>query len=229
MKDTHHGQFLAVLILAAVMFPLLATQAAYRSTTPTLINEDTRTPEQVHQAVNWRGIRSDYARAMMIYRSLLRNGYTDVDPPSMDNLPLIRTYLDPVLLDEYITTQKVEDPVVPIEQITREFPEQEKRLLRLYVRAGYCPESLRKSFISGLLELCLRLAGPKATTEPVQGLLNEQAALRRLRYRPAVDGGEFLPPRSLMLRLKVQEDAKKVTDREMQVPLRFQRAAPEVE
>ncbi len=60
---------------------------------------------------------------------------------------------------------------------------EERELLRRYVRARACPESLRRSPIAGFYELCLAIVGSGAAETLPQGLLNHTAyTTRTLRH-----------------------------------------------
>lgn len=55
----------------------------------------------------------------------------------------------------------------------------ERELLRKYVRARACPESLKLSPVSGFYELCLSLVGAGVSDSLPKGLINHTAYLNR--------------------------------------------------
>jgi len=59
-------------------------------------------------------------------------------------------------------------------------PDPEGRsLLRRYARAGFCPESLKRSEIPNFYQTCLKLAGKSVTTDFVKGYHTDSAKVRR--------------------------------------------------
>lgn len=63
---------------------------------------------------------------------------------------------------------------------TEDVGTKERLLLRKYVRARACPESLKLSPISGFYELCLSLVGAGVSSSLPTGLTNHTAYLKRM-------------------------------------------------
>ena len=179
--------------------------------------EDLRTEEQRRQAMNWRSQRRFYAQAMRVYRRLLARGVEGLEPPDINTIATLRRYLDPPLLRQYLQSLETRTaaPLVPTWD-TRNLPSHERQLIRNYYRAGYCPESLKLSFVQGLYDLCIQLVGPEARSEPLRGFLSDKAFLRQ--------AAPTSPRASLKLLMEVQRNARKIRNRPMQLPLRPQQA-----
>lgn len=88
---------------------------------------------------------------------------------------------------------------------TENIDPQGRALLRRYARAGYCPDSLKRSSIPNFYEMCRKLVGEDASPTFTKGFLNDSIKVRR-----AVDN---LSIPQFKLRMQMLEQARDSSNR----------------
>lgn len=147
-----------------------------------------------------RAQRRAYWRAIEQYQRARKQG-VDAEKPDFNTLD---TWQAP---EEGVEAVYSAAPMVDSAS-TAELSTQDRALLRRYTRARSCPDSLKNFRVPGFYELCLRLVGEKASVNPVQGLLNHEAYLRRANTATPQQTSDF------KLRLKMLDEALNGTRRD---------------
>ena len=106
---------------------------------------------------------------------------------------------DPDSIDQVFSATKktAEDTTTVTSTATDKLDEKDRLFLKRYTRAGFCPETLKKTFGTGFYRLCVSMVGGAARSKPITGFINENVYIRRSLRGSAPD----LPPFQLRMRM----------------------------
>jgi len=170
-----------------------------------------------------------YWQAIETYQNRVRAGEEGLTPPSVDDYQSILQYLRamPSAQEEstFSSSASEEGTVHPaatnVEENTvssltvQELSNQDRLLLRRYVRANSCPESL-VNYLPGFYDLCNAMA-KDAVQEPRVGLINVNQQLHSVQYKDVL-------PKTLKARLQMIEQSLDRSNRrtDLPVPMRYE-------
>ncbi|MBU0458923.1 hypothetical protein KJ652_03100 [Patescibacteria group bacterium] len=158
--------------------------------------------------VRLRKQRREYWQAMKMFQHRTKAGEEDLVPPDMNDYESITWYLSgekvEIEIEEVRPAAPAPEPVVEVvpepktsSLTTDELGEKERHLLRRYMNANNCPETLKDYSLEGFYELCLSVT-KAPTTLPRQGLSNPIQWLNR-------DKVNYIP--TMKLRMQMLEQA----------------------
>ncbi|PIR48617.1 hypothetical protein COU80_02815 [Candidatus Peregrinibacteria bacterium CG10_big_fil_rev_8_21_14_0_10_55_24] len=189
--------------------------------------EDLRT-EALQDRVRVRRQTRQYWQAIEAYQNRVRAGEEGLTPPSVDDYQSILQYLRAMPSAQEDTsspapegeathpaaTDDSEDDTVS-SLTAQELSDQDRLLLRRYVRANSCPESL-KNYLPGFFDLCNAMA-QDAAKEPRVGLVNVNQQLHSVQYRDIL-------PNTLKARLQmIQQSLNRSSRRtDLPTPMRYE-------
>ncbi len=113
-------------------------------------------------------VRRNYTRAVYIYNELNRLGYTDLYPPTVNDMESIEFYLDPSnflsTISEYDQALFGSAPVQEAGEVAfaisdsralyNALPEKERDLIDGYITSRRCPGSIRQYQMAGFYQIC---------------------------------------------------------------------------
>jgi len=184
--------------------------------------------EALEDRVNVRRRTRQYWQAIEVYQNRVRDGETDLIPPTVDDYQSILWYLreesdeseeaeesEEADTSAELNTGEPEESVVheaaptASSDVTQQMNERDRHLLRRYVKANMCPERL-KDYLPGFYDLCNAMA-KDAQKEPRQGLVNLNQQLKSAARKNVL-------PNTIKSRLQMMEQALDRSTRRTDLP-----------
>lgn len=180
---THHQRLVLALLVGVVAVPITSTAlfVNQEALSDDISVEDLRV-KALEDRVRLRAQRRAYTNAIDEFQEKKAAGI-DVVKPDINNPASVQDVFDAKAEEVHGSA-----PDTVSSLTTDQLETHDRALLRRYTRAGFCPDVLKNFYIDGFYQLCLALVGEGVKKEPVTGLLNHSAYIKRTLHGAPTDG-----------------------------------------